>query len=142
MVRQGGQLRFPHTWEGLQPEFDSDFCGEGRVGEISLSSLEEAPPGAGVLGDQVLTDQDAEAESSGEDAPVASVAPRSAPALLAVPDLGRFLDPFPTQRLAEHSSGAPSASAAMATQSRRRVRGESSRWLRASRAAMPSALRR
>ena len=30
------------------PEFDSDICGEGRVGEISLSSREEASPGAGV----------------------------------------------------------------------------------------------
>ena len=32
----------------IQPEFDSDLCGEGRVGEISLSSLSEAAAGAGV----------------------------------------------------------------------------------------------
>ena len=32
----------------LKPEFDSDLCGEGRVGEISLSSLNEAAAGAGV----------------------------------------------------------------------------------------------
>ena len=30
------------------PEFDSDLCGEGRVGEISLSSPSEAAAGAGV----------------------------------------------------------------------------------------------
>ena len=32
----------------VRPEFDSDLCGEGRVGEISLSSLNGAAAGAGV----------------------------------------------------------------------------------------------
>ncbi len=36
------------AWRSGRPEFDSDICGEGRVGEISLSSREEASPGAGV----------------------------------------------------------------------------------------------
>ena len=32
----------------VRPEFDSDLCGEGRVGEISRSSPNEAPAGTGV----------------------------------------------------------------------------------------------
>ena len=32
----------------LRPEFDSGLCGEGRLGEISLSSPDEAAAGAGV----------------------------------------------------------------------------------------------
>ena len=31
-----------------RPEFDSDLCGEGRVGEISWSSPNGVPAGAGV----------------------------------------------------------------------------------------------
>ena len=33
---------------GVTPEFDSDLCAEGRVGEISLSSPNGAAAGAGV----------------------------------------------------------------------------------------------
>ncbi len=38
----------PYPSERNYPEFDSDLCGEGRVGEISLSAPKEEAAVAGV----------------------------------------------------------------------------------------------